>query len=92
MADREKKERKTKIQEVEYLENEKSFLNEIKKKFSWFLKGYHLMENKNLIGNSGHKLSDQMLAANSIKRLTTQQKVGFFQKEEEIYKAGQSNL
>ena len=41
-----KKERK-KIQKLEYLENEKSFLDE--KQFSYFLKGYHLVKNKNLI-------------------------------------------
>ena len=34
MADREKKEGKTEIQKFEYLENEKSFLDEIKKHFS----------------------------------------------------------
>ena len=27
-----------------------------KKHFSWFLKGYHLVRNKKLIKNSGHKL------------------------------------
>ena len=27
-----------------------------KKYFSWFLKGYHLVRNKNFIKNSGHKL------------------------------------
>ena len=43
-----------KIQKFEYLENEKSFLNEIKKII--ILKSYHLVENKNLIKNSGHKL------------------------------------
>ena len=36
MADREKKEGKTKIQKVNYLKNEKSFLDEIKKKFMVF--------------------------------------------------------
>ena len=36
MADREKKERKTKIQKFEYLENEKSFLDEIKAFFIVF--------------------------------------------------------
>ena len=30
MTDREKKEKKTKIQKFEYLENEKSFLDELK--------------------------------------------------------------
>ena len=44
-----------KIQKFEYLENEKSFLDEIKKHFSQFLKGYHLVKKK-LIKNSGHKL------------------------------------
>ena len=33
-----------KIQQLEYLENKKSFLDEIKKHFSLFLKGYHLVE------------------------------------------------
>ena len=33
MADREKREGKTKIQKFEYLENKKSFLDEIKKTF-----------------------------------------------------------
>ena len=45
-----------KTQKSEYLENEKSFVDEIKKHFSLVLKGYHLVENKNLIKNSGHKL------------------------------------
>ena len=33
-----------KLQKIEYLQNEKSFLDEIKKHFSSFLKGYHLVE------------------------------------------------
>ena len=37
MAEREKKERKTKIQKFEYLENEKSFLDEIRNIFHSFL-------------------------------------------------------
>ena len=37
------KERK-KLQKFEYLENEKSFLDEIKNIFSQFLKGYHLVK------------------------------------------------
>ena len=48
MADREKKEGKTDISKLEYLENEKRFLDEIKNIFQ-FLKGYHLVKNKNLI-------------------------------------------
>ena len=36
MADKEKKERKTKIKQFEYLENEKSFLDEIKSNFYSF--------------------------------------------------------
>ena len=36
MADREKKERKTNIQKFEYLENKKSFLDEIKNIFHSF--------------------------------------------------------
>ena len=51
MADREKNK-----MEDEYLENKKNFLDEIKKKNSYFLIGYHLVKNKNLIKNSGHKL------------------------------------
>ena len=43
-----------KLQKIEYLENEKSFLDEIRH-FSQFLKDYHLVEKK-LIKNSGHKL------------------------------------
>ena len=38
MADREKKEGKTNIQKFEYLENEKSFLDEIKNIFPSFWK------------------------------------------------------
>ena len=33
-----------KIQKSEYLENEKSFLDKIKKHFSQFLMGYHLVK------------------------------------------------
>ena len=33
-----------KIQKLEYLENEKRFLDEKKKHFSLFLKGYHLVK------------------------------------------------
>ena len=33
-----------KLQKFEYLENEKSLLDEIKKHFSQFLKGYHLVK------------------------------------------------
>ena len=44
-----------KIQKFEYLENEKSFLDK-KKHFSYCLKDYHLVKNKNLIKNSRHKL------------------------------------
>ena len=38
------------IQKFEYLENKESFFDEIKSIFQ-FLKGYHLMRNKNLIKN-----------------------------------------
>ena len=48
MADREKR-GEDENAKFEYLENEKSFLDEIKKHFSWFLKGYHLVKNENLI-------------------------------------------
>ena len=44
------------IQKSEYLENEKSLLDEIKNTFHSFLKGYHLVINENLIKNNGHKL------------------------------------
>ena len=55
MADRGKKRGRWKYKKIEYLENEKSFLDEIKNIFQ-FLEGYHLVRNKNLIKNSGHKL------------------------------------
>ena len=51
-----------KLQKFKYVENKKSFFNEIKTKneiFYSFLKDYHLAEkrfDKNLIKNSGHKL------------------------------------
>ena len=45
-----------KIQKLEYLENERSFLDEIENIFHIFWKGYHLMKNKNLIKNSRQKL------------------------------------
>ena len=47
-----KKEGKTNTQKLEYLENEKSILDEIKT----ILKGYHLVKNKILIINTRHKL------------------------------------
>ena len=50
-----KRERKTKTLKFKYLKNEKSFLDEIKNILQ-FLKSYHLMKDKNLIKNSGHKL------------------------------------
>ena len=43
------------LQKIVYLENEKSFLDEIKNIFQ-FLKGYHMVENKNLGKNSGQKI------------------------------------
>ena len=43
------------LQKFEYLENEKSFLDEIKNIFQ-FLKGYHMVKNKNLGKNSRHKI------------------------------------
>ena len=45
-----------KLQKIEYLENEKSFVDEIKNIFHSFLKDYHLVKNKHLTKNSGHKL------------------------------------
>ena len=53
MANKGKKEGKMEIQKFEYLNIEKSFSDEIKKHFLKFLKGYHLVKNKNLIKNSG---------------------------------------
>ena len=47
MTDKEiQKYRNTEILTFEYLENEKSFLDEIKSIFHSFLKGYHLVEKK----------------------------------------------
>ena len=43
------------LQKFEYLENKKSFLDEIKNIFQ-FLKGYDVVKNKNLVKNSGHKI------------------------------------
>ena len=45
-----------KSQKLEYLENEKSFLDEIKNIFHSFLRAMIWWKNKNLIKNSGHKL------------------------------------
>ena len=45
-----------KIQKFEYLENEKSFLDEIKNIFHSFWTAIIWWKNKNLIKNSGHKL------------------------------------
>ena len=50
MADREKQERKTKIQKHEYLKSKKSFLDEIKTFFIVF-EGLSFGENKKLINN-----------------------------------------
>ena len=46
MADREKIKQagKKKIHKFEYLENEESFLGQMKKHFSYFLKGYNFGE------------------------------------------------
>ena len=46
-----------KLQKFEYLENEKSFLHEIKNIFHSFWKPVIWWKNKNLIKNSEHKLS-----------------------------------
>ena len=43
------------LRKFEYLENKKSFLDEIKNIFQ-FLKGYHMVKNKNLVKNSRHKI------------------------------------
>ena len=53
MAD--KKEGKMEIQRFEHLENEELFRWN-KKHLSQFLKDLHLVINKNLLKNSGHKL------------------------------------
>ena len=45
-----------KLQKFEYLENEKSFLDEIKNTFHSFSRASIWWENKNLMKNSGHKL------------------------------------
>ena len=45
-----------KMTKIEYLENEKSFLDEIKNIFHSFWKPIFCWKNKNLIKNSGHKL------------------------------------
>ena len=45
-----------KIQKPEYLENVKSFFDEIKNIFHSFGRAIILWKNKNLIKNSGHKL------------------------------------
>ena len=45
-----------KLQKLEYLENEKSFLDEIKNIFHSFWRATISWKNKNLIKNSGHKL------------------------------------
>ena len=50
MADREKKEEKAEIQKLEYLKNEKSFLDEIKRIFQNYLSRRKKMK------NSRHKL------------------------------------
>ena len=45
-----------KLQNFEYLENEKSFLDEIKHIFHSFSKAVIFQKNKNLLKNSRHKL------------------------------------
>ena len=45
-----------KLQKFEYLENEKSFLDEIKNIFHSFWRAIIRWKNKNLVKNSGHKL------------------------------------
>ena len=59
MADRETKRGRWKYKN---LDNEKSFLDEIKNIFYSFLKGYHLVKNKNLMKNSRHQLSANDIA------------------------------
>ena len=50
------KEGRTEIQKIEYLENEKSFLDEIKRIFHSFWRAIIWCKNKNLMKNRGHKL------------------------------------
>ena len=50
------KERKMEKQKCEYLENEKSFLDEIKILFDSFWRAIIWWKTKNLLKNSGHKL------------------------------------
>ena len=49
-----------KIQKFEYLKNEKSFFDEIKNIFHSFWRAIIWWKNKNLIKNSGHKLSEKL--------------------------------
>ena len=49
MADWEKKKGKWKYKNLNILRTKKSFLDEIKKHLSQFLKGYHSVINKNLL-------------------------------------------
>ena len=44
------------VQKFEYLENKKSFLDEIESIFHSFFKDYHLVRNEILIKNNRHKL------------------------------------
>ena len=55
MADREKK-GKAEIQKFEYLENKKSFFDEVKNTFRSFGRAIIWWKNKNLIKISRHKL------------------------------------
>ena len=50
-----------KLQKFEYLENEKSFLDEIKNIFHSFWRAIIRWKNKNLIKNSGHKFNNCVL-------------------------------
>lgn len=52
MVDKEKRGEEGNWKKIEYLENDKSFLNE--KHFSYFFKGYHLVKKRK---DSGLKLS-----------------------------------
>ena len=56
MTDREKKSREDEKTKIWISWEQKELLRLNKKHFSWFLKGYKLVKNKNLIKNSGHKL------------------------------------
>ena len=60
------------IEKIDYLENKKSFFDEIKSIFQ-FLKDYHLMKNKNLI-----KIADKSFNVCILCKGLESRKVGLF--------------